>query len=522
MEASRSLQRPVMADAAFDRLVRAHRAPLERYVRGLGASREDAEEIAATALLRAYQNPPAAHRDPEWRAWLSTVARNVWIDARRRRELRLVTADGMLESVSSRSAPVDQIAATAEEARQICAAIALLPTKQRAAIYLREVRGLSYGEIAAHLGITLMAVTAILQRARDNVKQRRGGISGALSALAFSPLALLRRGAGSAGSAGAFGGVAVKFAVPVVLLAGAGGAAIVTHGPATGARQHASATATRASSSTGAAVPARRASLTAPAPFVIHPPALAPAMSQPSGQPLAQHLAETLPGPPSGGAGTTTNAGVPVGAPVSASTGAEPAVEPSAPAAPTHNARNAAAQHARNPRPGNARDSAPGQLRDVGGKHAATRPATAAAPSSHSLTAAQNKPATGTRGAVAAPAANGSAHRASSAPAAPPSPGSATGPAAQSSSAAGSHASNAGGAAAPTGSAGASTPNGSAGAPTPNGSTGAPTPSGSTGAAAPSTSAGAPTPNGSTGAAAPPQTPAADPPNAHASGQTQG
>ena len=96
MEASRSLHRPLV-DAAFDRLVRTHRAPLERYVRGLGASREDAEEIAATALLRAYQNPPAAHLDPEWRAWLSTVARNFWIDARRRREFRLVAGDGALE-----------------------------------------------------------------------------------------------------------------------------------------------------------------------------------------------------------------------------------------------------------------------------------------------------------------------------------------------------------------------------------------------------------------------------------------
>ena len=70
MEASRTLQRPVLGDAVFDRLVRAHRGPLERYVRGLGASREDAEEIAATALLRAYQSPPAAHRESEWRAWL--------------------------------------------------------------------------------------------------------------------------------------------------------------------------------------------------------------------------------------------------------------------------------------------------------------------------------------------------------------------------------------------------------------------------------------------------------------------
>ena len=47
------------------------------------------------------------------------------------------------------NAPVDQIAAAAQEARQICAAIALLPPRQRAAIYLREVRGLSYEEIGA-------------------------------------------------------------------------------------------------------------------------------------------------------------------------------------------------------------------------------------------------------------------------------------------------------------------------------------------------------------------------------------
>ena len=73
MEASRSVHRPPLGDAAFDRLVRTHRPSLERYVRGLGASREDAEEIVATALLRAYQNPPAAHLEREWRAWLSTV-----------------------------------------------------------------------------------------------------------------------------------------------------------------------------------------------------------------------------------------------------------------------------------------------------------------------------------------------------------------------------------------------------------------------------------------------------------------
>src|SRR4051812_2808734 len=133
MEASRLEPPAVLDDATFDHLVRTHRSPLERYARSLGASPEDAEEIAATALLRAYQHPPVARHEQEWRAWLSTVTQNLWIDTRRRRQLRLVAGDGGLEAVPSTGGPADQGAATAGEARPICAAIPPAPptTRQR-------------------------------------------------------------------------------------------------------------------------------------------------------------------------------------------------------------------------------------------------------------------------------------------------------------------------------------------------------------------------------------------------------
>ncbi|HMG99248.1 MAG TPA: sigma-70 family RNA polymerase sigma factor [Gaiellales bacterium] len=452
MEASRTLHRPVLGDAVFDRLVRAHRAPLERYVRGLGASREDAEEIAATALLRAYQSPPAAHRESEWRAWLSTVARNVWIDARRRRELRLVTADGVLESVASDNASVDQIAATAEEARQICAAIALLPPAQRAAIYLREVRGLSYEEIAAQLGITIMAATAILQRARGTVKQRRGGLSGALSALAFSPLALVRRGARFARSGSAYG-AAVKVAMPVALMAGAGGAVVVAQHPAAGAQPQTPAAVTRFSS-VGAALAAKRNPLTVLVPLAIRSPA-SPLGSSPRHVPWTQQLSGPLPGSPVPAAAATANAGVPATAPIAVTAGAKHTGHSGKPAPGAHkqHARNAAAQHARIP-PKHTRGGAPAGLRGVGAKRAAARPATAAAPSSHSRTAAQDKHAPVAH-AAAAPATTGSAHGSNTAPAAPPAAAAASGAAPKSPAAASPSPSNAAPPAAPGGAPGA-------------------------------------------------------------------
>ena len=227
VEASRVQLRTTLSDAVFERLVDTHRLRLERFVRSLGASREDAEEIASTALLRAYQHPPSARGDDEWRAWLSVVARNLWIDTCRRRQLRLVTGEGSVDGVPSPSAPVDQIAAAAQEARQICAAIAMLPPTQRAAIYLREMRGLSYEEIGSELGITLKAVTTALERARDKVKQQ-GKISRALSALSLSPLAWVRRGAATARHVSMASGTAVaKVAVPTLVIASVGGAGVL-------------------------------------------------------------------------------------------------------------------------------------------------------------------------------------------------------------------------------------------------------------------------------------------------------
>ena len=252
MEASRTQHRPRLSDAKFDDLVRTHRAPLERFARSLGASREDAEELAATALLRAYESPPAARHANEWRSWLSTVTRNLWIDARRRRELRLVRGDGVLEAIPSSSGTLEQVADTAHEARQICAAMALLPPAQRAAIYLREFRGLTYEEIAAELGMTTSVVTATLERARATVTQRRGRIACALSALAVSPFALLRSGARAARLASA-PSAAAKIAVPVMLVAGAGGAGVLA------TTEHASRIPLRAMTSAAGTAPASAA-----------------------------------------------------------------------------------------------------------------------------------------------------------------------------------------------------------------------------------------------------------------------
>ena len=384
MEASRSVHRP-LGDVAFDQLVRTHRASLERYVRGLGASREDAEEVVATALLRAYQNPPAAHLEREWRAWLSTVARNLWIDERRRRQVRLVAGDGLLEAVAS--PPVDQVAATAEEARQICAAIALLPPTQRAAVYLREVRGLSYEEIADELAMTLKAVTATLHRARDNVRHRRGGVAGAFSGLVLLPLGLLRRGAGAARFVGA-SGTAAKVVLPVVLVAGTGGAAVVAqHGSAGAGTREPRATIRWLPSPSGTAVSKRAAfGILGLATTLPRPPARAASPQHDGPMPSST---VRLPGE-SEPAAAVAEAGVPAGAPPVGHAGSSKASHPAKPThvVPVRHARKARAQHASNAPgrhahtpPAHTRPAAAEARRTSAARHEAAPPASARASS---------------------------------------------------------------------------------------------------------------------------------------------
>jgi S-DNA-T family DNA segregation ATPase FtsK/SpoIIIE len=206
----------------FDRLVREQRTSLERFTRRLGASAEDAEEIAATALLRAYQSGETHREAHVWRGWLRAVARNLWIDSVRRRRIHLVDIDHAPSDLAASAPAVHQLAEEAENARAICAAIALLPPAQRAVLYLREIRGLSYQEIATTLQLSESAVTSTLHRARAAIDRTERSRYAKLAAAFGVPWLVARAGAGKIGrvvasTAPAAG--AAKVAIPVALLA---------------------------------------------------------------------------------------------------------------------------------------------------------------------------------------------------------------------------------------------------------------------------------------------------------------
>jgi RNA polymerase sigma factor (sigma-70 family) len=143
-------------------------------LRELG-NREDAEDVTQAAFLDAYRALARGTEPARPRAWLLTIAAN----ARRRRQRAL--------GRRPREASLEHEPAAAERdvtVRELRDALARLPANQRAALVLREIGGLGYGEIAARLALSVPSVQMLLFRARralraeleaDAPRRRAGG-----------------------------------------------------------------------------------------------------------------------------------------------------------------------------------------------------------------------------------------------------------------------------------------------------------------------------------------------------------
>ena len=150
----------------IERLYREHRAGLVRLVERELHDHHDAEDVVQTAFLDAQRalERGTIPRNPH--AWLAAIALNAGRRLRRRRlnaepleEYAVQEASGMFE---------------------IRAALASLPTEQRAAVLYRDVLGLSYGETAEQMGTSVNAVTMLLHRGRQRLRQTLAITAGGL------------------------------------------------------------------------------------------------------------------------------------------------------------------------------------------------------------------------------------------------------------------------------------------------------------------------------------------------------
>ena len=134
-------------------------------------NRQDAEDVAQEAFVRAHRSFHQLRDRERFRAWLVRMTWRLAIDHLRSAKRR--TAREQLHVRSSFSS-TDDLAAESERASQLWAAIDALSTKLRIVVVLAAMDGHDIHEVAALLGVPEGTVKSRLFMARKKLKEQLG------------------------------------------------------------------------------------------------------------------------------------------------------------------------------------------------------------------------------------------------------------------------------------------------------------------------------------------------------------
>jgi RNA polymerase sigma-70 factor (ECF subfamily) len=156
----------------FDREVLPHLPALYQFAVEL-AGAEDAEDLLQSAILRAWQRRFQARPDRSLRPWLFAILRHEWVDEwrRQKRGERLASDHGYEGNFGSSADPASLVA-QAGQARRVREALDTLAEPFRWVVYLRDVEGFEYREIAEILEIPIGTVMSRLARGRALLRDR--------------------------------------------------------------------------------------------------------------------------------------------------------------------------------------------------------------------------------------------------------------------------------------------------------------------------------------------------------------
>lgn len=159
-------------DDAFATLVERHQDAIVNYLARLTGDRDRAEDLGQETFVRLYQSLDRYRDDGHLPAYLFRIATNlVRSEERRRRRFRLLAP--FLVTPDRSADPGPGAAALAREARsQVAAAVESLDLRYRAPLVLREIEGMSYGEVASALELSEGTVKSRIHRARRLLRRR--------------------------------------------------------------------------------------------------------------------------------------------------------------------------------------------------------------------------------------------------------------------------------------------------------------------------------------------------------------
>jgi len=152
---NRSAVQPV-----FEQLMAAHQQRVVRTAYRLLGRMEDAQDAAQEVFLRLLRNLGRIDGDPQ--AWLYRVTVNICNDHFRR---RTISADPEIEQADP-SPSVERVLALEDRKRLLMEGLQTLGERERTAVVLRDIEGLSTRDVAEIMGVEEVTVRTRISSAR--------------------------------------------------------------------------------------------------------------------------------------------------------------------------------------------------------------------------------------------------------------------------------------------------------------------------------------------------------------------
>lgn len=172
--------------ALFEEFVRTEIGTFLGFFQRLGAERTQAEDLTQEVFLKLYRSAPSYQVQSRFSSYALRVARNAWIDHRRRRAVRPELAafgessdtelhgESLLARLPAPGRAGAAAAMQAEERRRIEAAVRALPQAHALVFELAVIQELPYAEIAALLDIPVGTVKSRVFNALRKLREQLG------------------------------------------------------------------------------------------------------------------------------------------------------------------------------------------------------------------------------------------------------------------------------------------------------------------------------------------------------------
>ncbi|MBC8438596.1 MAG: sigma-70 family RNA polymerase sigma factor [Deltaproteobacteria bacterium] len=171
------MQRVAKGDKnAFTTLVQLHQKSILNFIWRFMGDKTQAEDLSQEVFLKVWQSATKYEKRAKFSTWMYRIAINLCLNKKRALKIKNIFLAPLPLKKQTQintdcTTPENQLL-KAEQTSQIFDILNTLPSAQRLAVTLKFYQGLTYAEISKILDRSILAVDALLVRAKKNIQKK--------------------------------------------------------------------------------------------------------------------------------------------------------------------------------------------------------------------------------------------------------------------------------------------------------------------------------------------------------------